>query len=141
MEGSTNGAEAACSPPHGSAGIDDKIQRYCYESLPGKGKWIRVLHLHPNPDRIDVSLKEIEHTEGQYKALSYVWGSPETIFKAFVLDFNTGDTLGFIPLTTNLHNILCNLRDSEDVVDTVFWIDQICIGNKRGKEPSSSHDG
>jgi hypothetical protein len=48
-----------------------------------------------------------------------------------VLD-EDNEELGYLHLTTNLYHALCDLRDSEEVRNRVFWIDQICINQEDG---------
>lgn len=102
------------------------------------GSWIRVLELHVRQgtdDRIECSLNRIRYKEGGYQALSYVWGSLEKPYKACMVD-HSGTTVGFISLTTNLHNALRDLQNSKDIVEKVFWIDQICINQESNAEKS-----
>lgn len=110
------------------------VPKYRHESLPEKGDWIRVLQLYATRSRIECALTQIRHTDGNYQALSYVWGSQDTQYKAFVVDQSSGATIGFISLTTNLRNALHNLRDCADIADKVFWIDQICINQESTDE-------
>ncbi|PSR77240.1 heterokaryon incompatibility protein-domain-containing protein, partial [Coniella lustricola] len=66
--------------------------------------------------------------EPSYTALSYVWGARAKPFSMEVVD-EDGDSLGYIPLTANLHHALQDLRDSPapPIAVKTFWIDQICI--------------
>lgn len=118
--------------------LDDQIlvqetPRYTYGALGGFDK-IRTLKLHSTKERIECSIQHISVSDGGYQALSYVWGSPQQPFNAFVYD-EEGNELGSIPLTVNLQAALCNLRDAEEVTNKVFWIDQICI-HQEGEEKS-----
>ena len=105
--------------------LRSQISRYNYESLDRPDK-IRTLKLHATKERIECSLQQISFSEGGYEALSYVWGSSDQLFNAYILD-EDGNELGYIPLTANLQTALCDLRDAEEVTTNVFWIDQICI--------------
>jgi hypothetical protein len=105
---------------------DDSLGRHVYEALSGTDK-IRVLKLHVGSrDSIDCSLEQISYADGGYHALSYVWGKEEKPFRAIVRGDN-GEALGYIPLTENLASALRNLRDTSEIEERVFWIDQICI--------------
>lgn len=101
------------------------IPRYTYEPLLGPDN-IRILQLHHTNDRIECSIRQINVSDGDYQALSYVWGSPEKPFRAIVHS-EDGQIVGYVPLTANLKNALCDLRDTEGVESKVFWVDQICI--------------
>ena len=105
--------------------------RYTYLPLE-KPDQIRILKLHATKKRIECSLEQTKVSDGGYQALSYVWGKPEKPFRAFVLSDN-GKEFGYIPLTENLQNALCDLRDADEVKSKVFWIDQICI-DQEGEE-------
>jgi hypothetical protein len=110
----------------------DDLHRYKYEELTDPGQ-IRVLQLHTTKgDAIDLELKPVQHSDGGYQALSYVWGSEDKPFRATVRD-GTGTAVGYIPLTVSLADALHDLRDSDEVTNKMFWIDQICI-NQQGDE-------
>ncbi|KAK0621020.1 heterokaryon incompatibility protein-domain-containing protein [Immersiella caudata] len=110
----------------------DDLPPYKYEQLTNPGQ-IRVLQLHMTKgDVIDLELKPVQHSDGGYQALSYVWGSEDKPFRATVHN-GTGAALGYIPLTLSLFNALRDLRDSEGVKSKQFWIDQICI-DQQGDE-------
>jgi Heterokaryon incompatibility protein (HET) len=111
--------------------LDNKIPKYVYEELEDDNK-IRVVHLLCTKDQIECSIRQIPWSEGGYQALSYVWGSEDRPFRAIILD-NDGKSLGYIPLTLNLRNALCDLYQTDDTSGKIFWIDQICI-NQQGKE-------
>jgi hypothetical protein len=113
---------------------ESKLVRYDYEALTGSDK-IRTIHLHATKDRIECSIQQISVTEGGYQALSYVWGSEETPFKAVIIDANKQE-LGYVPLTENLQSALCDLRDALEIKNKVFRIDEICI-NREGDEKSN----
>jgi Heterokaryon incompatibility protein (HET) len=72
----------------------------------------------------------IEHvdmaTSVPFTALSYVWGDPEQSHWIEVED-EQGQSVGWIPLTKNLHSAMSDLWRSSEVDSKVFWIDQICI--------------
>lgn len=94
---------------------------------------LELHHRQPADGRIFCSVKTCEHTQDGYQALSYALGSPAKPLKAWVVD-NSGDPMGFIPLTKNLYNAIRELRDSREIVDKVFWIDQICINQESVEE-------
>ncbi|KAE9379654.1 HET-domain-containing protein [Stipitochalara longipes BDJ] len=104
---------------------------YIYEPLKEPSQ-VRILKLHATKERIECSLQQIKISDGGYQALSYVWGKPEKPFSAFVLGEN-GEELGYIPLTENLQDALCDLRDAAEIKNKTFWIDQICI-EQEGEE-------
>lgn len=112
----------------------DDVPPYVYQALHEKGDWIRVLHLRDTPSRIEFYIEQVKHADGDYEAISYVWGSKDVVHKAFVVNPNTGQVFGYIPLATNLYNALRGLRDSPDVSSHVFWIDQICINQSAVEE-------
>jgi hypothetical protein len=105
--------------------LQEQASRYVYEPLEGPDK-IRILKLHATKERIECSLQQISVSAGGYQALSYVWGSSEKLSNAYVHD-EGGIELGYIPLTANLQSALSDLRDADEVMNKVFWIDQICI--------------
>jgi hypothetical protein len=109
----------------------DDIPRYSYEPLRGPDN-IRILQLHDTKDQIQCSIQQINVSDGGYQALSYVWGNPEKHFRAIVHG-EGGQIAGYVPLTANLKNTLCDLRDTGEVESKVFWVDQICI-NQEGDE-------
>jgi len=60
-------------------------RRYMYQPIEEPNQ-IRTLKLHATKERIECSLQQTKVLEGGYQALSYVWGTPEKPFSAFVLD-------------------------------------------------------
>jgi hypothetical protein len=62
-----------------------------------------------------------------------VWGSPESANRAIILD-HLGKAAGWIPLTKNLSNALCDLRGAKELKSEFFWIDQICINQQDDEE-------
>jgi hypothetical protein len=74
---------------------------------------MRTVKLHATKERIEYSIQHISISDGGYQALSYVWGSPQQPFNAFVYD-EDGKELGSIPLTVNLQAALCNVRDTAE---------------------------
>jgi hypothetical protein len=85
---------------------------------------IRVLHLKRGKDG-DPLQGTIEHvdvnSDVMFSAISYVWGDEETPYR-ILLACNQ-----YLPLTRSLHEALQNLRAVEDIGQTTFWADQICI--------------
>ncbi|KAH6662497.1 heterokaryon incompatibility protein-domain-containing protein [Halenospora varia] len=109
-------------------GEDEELQhleRYQYNPLSANDK-IRVFHFQDTKSRLECTIKEIKLSDGGYTALSYEWGSQETPFRMFVRD-RDGRALGYIPLTTNLHNALTDLQDTPGLEGKHYWIDQITI--------------
>lgn len=68
-----------------------------------------------------------------FVALSYTWGEQTKVSTMFVVD-DLGEELGTIQLTKSLNDALCDLRDSPEVLENVFWIDQISINQSDMKE-------
>lgn len=106
--------------------------RYIYRPLDDEED-IRVLELRPNRSRIEIHIVHVAVSSKCYQALSYVWGEPDQSCRAFVLDQHSS-TIGSIPLTKNLHNALCDLRDTEGLENRTFWIDQISINQQDNYE-------
>jgi hypothetical protein len=77
-------------------------------------------------------MEQVDLSNSSFQALSYVWGSNERPFRAFIFD-KDGKNLGFIQLTKNLNSALRDLWMAEKIVNKTFWIDQICI-NQEGEE-------
>jgi hypothetical protein len=112
----------------------EELPPYVFEPLNGP-EYIRVLELHRTTrDQLELTIRQIKISDGGYHALSYVWGSEDRPFGAIVRSAD-GGFLGFIPLTTNLRDALCDLRDACEVRSKVFWIDQISI-DQEGAEKS-----
>lgn len=109
--------------------------QYIYKRLTVPGQ-IRTLVLHSTTSRIECSICNAPHQSGGYQALSYVWGSEERPFKAVTID-SDGKEQGHIPLTKNLRDALCDLRDTKELESKIFWIDQICINQKDRNEKSA----
>ncbi|KAH7076311.1 heterokaryon incompatibility protein-domain-containing protein [Paraphoma chrysanthemicola] len=95
------------------------------------GRQVRVLDLLPgNPgDNVRCEIRVIDlDGDGQYDALSYVWGD-----RAEEININvSGDCF---PVTRNLHGALTRLRDREK--HRTLWIDQICIEQANNDERAS----
>jgi hypothetical protein len=99
---------------------DESPTLFAYDRLLGPD-YIRVLHLHTTTTGADIEcyLEQIKYEDSGYQALSYVWGSEEKPYGAIVRD-KQGETLGHVPLTTNLANALRDLRDAKDGNSKVF---------------------
>ncbi|KAH6258567.1 hypothetical protein HBI40_060000 [Parastagonospora nodorum] len=106
--------------------------RYNYQPLEDK-EHIRVLELRPNKLRIEIHIVHVAVSSRCYQALSYVWGEPDQSYRAFVLDQHSS-AISSIPLTKNLHNALCDLRNTKDMKNRTFWIDQISINQQDDHE-------
>ena len=98
---------------------------YTYRPLEDEGD-IRVLELRPNKSRIEIHIVHVAVSSKSYQALSYVWGEPDQSYRAFVLDKHSS-AISSLLLTKNLHDALCDLRDTKDMKNRTFWIDQISI--------------
>jgi hypothetical protein len=104
---------------------DTDLPRYTYEPLNGPNE-IRVLELSAIKTRIGTRILHVPVSSRSFQALSYVWGKPDLVDEAIILD-NLGRAVGRILLTKNLGDAIRNLRDTEGLKSKVFWIDQISI--------------
>lgn len=111
------------------------IPRYSYKPL-NQPDEIRVLELGATKARIEARILHVPVSGRNFQALSYVWGKSDQTHEAIVLD-ELGKAIGWIPLTENLGNAICDLRDTEALESKVFWIDQICIN--QGDNPEKNH--
>lgn len=109
-----------------------ELPRYKYEPLMGHDE-IRVFELSATKRHIEIRIRHVAISGCSFEALSYVWGKPDQANKAIILN-KFGEACGWIPLTMNLGNAMCNLRDAEKLKSKVFWIDQICINQQDEKE-------
>ncbi|KAL5356011.1 heterokaryon incompatibility protein-domain-containing protein [Aspergillus floccosus] len=108
------------------------LPRYQYEPLTRPDE-IRVLKLSATKRRIEIHLLHVPVSSYKFEALSYVWGKPDQADKAIILD-RFGQEIGWIPLTMNLANAMCDLRGAEELTRKVLWVDQICINQQDEKE-------
>jgi hypothetical protein len=109
-------------------------QPYVYQPLEKDNNQIRILHLEQNRNEYPLRCR-IEHVNvdsADFTALSYVWGQPDLDFSIQVL--TSWKESRFLPLTLNLWNALHDLRDSTQVAERSFWIDQISIDQKNDVE-------
>lgn len=104
------------------------MERYRYESFPRApgAESIRLVTIHPGigPDHIVVSLQPalfIPTGPPEYEALSYVWGSTESLQTIYV---GTRDRAA-LRVTRNLYVALQHLRYQDR--QRVMWIDALCI--------------
>ena len=87
----------------------------------GLGDWIHVPH--PSDNAITL-LPDFRYEWGDFLALSYTWGDPNTVREILV----NGQPL---PITQNLEACLRALRRKQYVKNGwKFWIDAICINQK-----------
>ena len=127
------------------------MRRYKYLSINGKDQ-IRLLHLLPGPASAEIRIQIETVTLSadqfpQYEALSYAWGSAETLSSIVVtVDYayeskTRGHSLEkivnssssrSISVTKNLAEALPYLRDATK--PRTLWIDAICIDQSNGKE-------
>lgn len=108
------------------------VPRYKYESLQHANE-ICVLKLGKNRTRIEVCILQVPVASSAFRALSYVWRNTQGAGRATITE-GKGQALGWIPLTKNLDNAMRNLRDTEELENECFWIDQICINQQDEKE-------
>ncbi|KAG2420071.1 hypothetical protein HFD88_004869 [Aspergillus terreus] len=108
------------------------LPRYQYEPLTRSDE-IRVLKLSATKSRIEIRLFHVPVSSHRFEALSYVWGKPDQADKAIILN-KFGKEIGWIPLTTNLANAMCDLRDAQELTRKIFWVDQVCINQQDDKE-------
>jgi Heterokaryon incompatibility protein (HET) len=125
---SSNQGAADCK---GDEREESGVPKYVYQPLERQDT-IRVMRLWNTIERIECRIEHIPFSKGGYQALSYVWGDDSRPFHAIVRD-GDGQMLGYIPLTANLKNAICDLRDTKELKNQTFWIDQICI-NQDGEE-------
>lgn len=111
------------------------LPRYEYQPLNESSDEIRVLELGRAKTRIEIRIRHVPVSSGSFQALSYVWGKPDQFKEAIVLD-DLGRAIGWIPLTKNLGDAMCDLQNAEELNQKVFWIDQICINQQNDKEKS-----
>jgi hypothetical protein len=107
--------------------------KYVYPSLNGSAS-IRILELLPTPDSsLKCRITNEDVNTSDYIALSYEWGPSIQVYSISILTEDS-TSLGNIPITQDLYNALCDLRDSPSVSTPRFWIDQICINQLNEKE-------
>lgn len=92
---------------------------------------IRLLEVSPATDRADrikCTLRTVLLAEApDYEAVSYVWGD-QTLVEVVRVDGVEER------ITSNLHDLLINLRYQERV--RTIWVDALCINQKDGHERS-----
>lgn len=119
-----NSPKASSSPPPVS-------HQYSYSPLPDDH--IRLIRILPHgsgdaPIECEIqhhSLIALRKGPHPYEALSYVWGSPDMPYRAYI-------PTGYIPLTQNLHSALRRLRDTS--LPRVLWVDAVCINQTNTDE-------
>ena len=98
---------------------------FFYDSLDRGRNEIRLVHIHPAPDReaeISCSLSHVSlDVQPAYMALSYCWGSPQKSRSIHI------DEQEF-PVTENLYEALREVRSPTQPV--AIWIDQISINQE-----------
>ena len=108
---------------------NDRItqQPYQYEPLSSSQSSIRLLRLHPSPDRswpIRCTLFHSTLEEAPpYVALSYAWG--DAAGPSLIL---VGTET--VSVTRNLRHALLRLRPRSGEEDLVMWVDAICINQE-----------
>ncbi|KAF2110665.1 heterokaryon incompatibility protein-domain-containing protein [Lophiotrema nucula] len=127
----------------------ESLPEYHFEPL--GGDTIRILTIHETSvglssapgqnslqdEIIECSLEQIDYRNGGYHALSYVWGSEDRPYRAVVVgDAKEHNIQGYIGLTETLWNALRDLRDAKSIERKVFWVDQLCIDQKKLDEKS-----
>lgn len=108
-------------------GLSHELPEYVREPLRGSHT-IRVIDIHTNMNRLECKISQVEVGTDKYQALSYEWGDAKEPYKVIVRDERGIN--GYIPLTENLNRALMDLRDSPEIKDKRFWIDQISINQK-----------
>ncbi|KAG8161307.1 hypothetical protein KVR01_009571 [Diaporthe batatas] len=97
------------------------VANYCYEKLPG-ATFIRLLKLLPGDShdiiRCNITLVDLTSCDGQYEALSYVWGAAEGHLRIQI------DDAGH-EIQPNLHRALVDLRVRDKPRN--LWVDALCI--------------
>ena len=105
-----------------------------YSYKPLKDKHIRLLYLLPGENG-DILRGEIYHVylmgAGQYRALSYVWGKPNSDAES-----RSGQCIhtvdGIIPIWPSLHSALKHIRNKNDPL--ILWVDALCINQEDTEE-------
>jgi hypothetical protein len=77
---------------------------------------------------LNYSLQPSDKGTYLYEALSYVWGSSDTL-RFISIDEHD------LPVTVNLYELLLRLRDS--TFERIMWVDAICINQADLKEKGS----
>lgn len=88
----------------------------------------RLLTLLPgsSEDYLSCLIKETaEDSKQQYEALSYAWGDPVISHVVMICDYMVNDEWRPFPITQNLYEALCRLRDPH--MPRKLWIDALCI--------------
>jgi Heterokaryon incompatibility protein (HET) len=107
-------------------------RRYQYEPL-CSSDMIRVLDICKEKSQLVCTINQVPLIGSQYQALSYVWGSQDTPYQIVVVN-EANIPQGYLPLTTNLHYAIKDLRDSTSLTSKRFWIDQISINQDDARE-------
>lgn len=101
---------------------------YQYSDLSG-AKHIRLLRLQPGRDRDPIRCElyqtDLNTCNDRYDALSYVWGSQETLIRIQIGDAGLG-------IGPDLHHALTDLRKIDH--PRLLWIDAICIDQSHVEE-------
>jgi hypothetical protein len=98
-------------------------QRYRYHRMDDPSHQIRLVSIGPRQNRkrihLELELVSINDVEGQYEAVSYMWGPPSPERRVIV----NGKAL---ILRDNIWRCLKHLRDHK-LTGSRLWIDSICI--------------
>ena len=111
------------------------MSTYLFDTLPHNRDTIRLLVLEPTvkPETsVRCRLISIKMSDKPvYEAVSYNWGEPSPTQLVHVNQTS-------IKITTNLHDCLLRLRDTER--SRILWIDAICINQNDNEERSHQID-
>ena len=108
------------------------IQGYQYERLGNASQQIRLVSILPVQGRkrlhLNLETTSIDQVEGQYEAVSYMWGPPSPLRHIII----NGKTLR---LRKNIWRCLRHLRD-QNLTESRLWIDTICVDQSNDHEKS-----
>ncbi|KAI7783809.1 hypothetical protein LA080_011282 [Diaporthe eres] len=100
-------------------------------TIPDQNEWIRLLRIFSSDSGKNhyelVTFHSPEHP--LYKAISYVWGDPESSRYVSIVQ---GRRQGWLKVPVNLHVALETLRDETE--DVLVWADSVCINQEDNGE-------
>jgi hypothetical protein len=120
-------SESACPDVQDNA--IDVFPRHVYHYSPLQRDEIRLLHLLPATEKLEPLKVVLEHipigSAGEFRALSYVWGS----------DTRSSDLetpCGRVGVTTSLSKALRHIRRTRELL--TLWVDAVCINQNDNDE-------
>lgn len=99
--------------------------------IPNQNAWIRLLKIFSSiSGKAHYELVTFHfHDHPPYKAISYVWGDPESSRYVSIVQ---GRRQGWLKVPVNLHAALETLRDQTE--DVLVWADSVCINQQDNGE-------